>query len=398
MALANQDRVLEKSTTTGTGTYTLGGSPAITGFSASDYDTFASVGNANTCIYTAVGVDPATGIPNNTGWEVGLGTYTASGTTLARTTIYRSTNANAAVSWSAGTRFIFCSPVTEGTVVVRQPGGTVGTDEIQVSHNGTLGLVESKDGSLRLNSASGTIDFDYFGTVNFSYSGGTGLQLVDTASLAALLTRNSGFSVSNSLQSSSMTLPSTFEFKWANNGNGYVAFGSTYDIGFKRVAAGVVGFTDGSSGTGWLQNSAGVAILDANFTSTSTTMANTNLTCTVISGRSYAFRLLLPIDNATAGDGFKCDFDGSTATMTRFLACAKSVGTITEGVVTSAALATDFTFTSVTSTAFVIIEGSFKASGNGTFKLRAAKNSDAAGATMTLLAGARMELNDMVAV
>jgi hypothetical protein len=154
-----------------------------------------------------------------------------------------------------------------------------------------------------------------------------------------------------------------------------------------------------STVAGWLQNSAGVAQLNANFTSTSTTMVNTNLSRTVIAGRSYAFRLLLPINNATAGDGFKCDFDVSGgATMTTFLACAKSAGTITEGVVTSAALATDFTFTSATSTAFVIIEGVMKVNTGGTFGLRAAKDSDAASATMTLLAGARLELYDMIAV
>lgn len=89
------DRVQAVSTTTGTGTYTLG-SP-VTGFQA-----FAIVGDGKSCYYCAHEVD-ANGNPSG-GWEVGLGTYTASGTTLSRDTILASTNTNAAVSWSAGTR------------------------------------------------------------------------------------------------------------------------------------------------------------------------------------------------------------------------------------------------------------------------------------------------------
>lgn len=141
MALANQDRVLEKSTTTGTGTYTLAGSPGITGFSANDYDTFASVGDGNTCHYAAVGVDPTTGIPNNTGWEEGIGTYTASGTTLARTTIIRSTNSNNAVNWSAGTRFIFISPLSSKTANVDFANVFTVGQTVRSGADGTIGLI-----------------------------------------------------------------------------------------------------------------------------------------------------------------------------------------------------------------------------------------------------------------
>lgn len=40
-----------------------------------------------------------------------------------------------------------------GTLIARQIGGTAGTDEIQISHNGSRGLIESKDGYLELHSA-----------------------------------------------------------------------------------------------------------------------------------------------------------------------------------------------------------------------------------------------------
>jgi hypothetical protein len=103
------DRVMEASTTTGTGTYTLGG--AITG-----YRTFSVVGTGGQCYYCAVDVD-VNGVPIGD-WEVGLGTYTASGTTLARTRVDESSNSGGAVNWSAGTRRIFiCHPARVGVPV-----------------------------------------------------------------------------------------------------------------------------------------------------------------------------------------------------------------------------------------------------------------------------------------
>ena len=93
MALVIDSKVGETSTTTGTGTYTLAGA-----ISAS-WATFAGVGDGNTTYYMAE--------EDGVGWELGTGTYTASGTTLARTTILKSSNADAAVDWAAGTRNIY---------------------------------------------------------------------------------------------------------------------------------------------------------------------------------------------------------------------------------------------------------------------------------------------------
>jgi hypothetical protein len=86
MALVVKDRVQEVSTTTGTGTFTLAG--AVSGFQS-----FSVIGNANTTYYAIVG---------GTEWEVGLGTYTSSGTTLSRDTILESSNGGTAVNFSAG--------------------------------------------------------------------------------------------------------------------------------------------------------------------------------------------------------------------------------------------------------------------------------------------------------
>ena len=78
MALVIADRVKETTTTTGTGTVTLAG--AATGFQS-----FSVIGNGNTTYYCIAGQVTSE-------WEVGIGTYTSSGTTLARTTILASSN------------------------------------------------------------------------------------------------------------------------------------------------------------------------------------------------------------------------------------------------------------------------------------------------------------------
>ncbi len=109
MALVLADRVKETTTVTGTGTATLLGA-------ATGYQTFAVIGNANTTYYCIAG-------QGTSEWEVGIGTYTASGTTLARTTVLSSSNAGALVSFSAGTKDIFVTYPSERSVYMN--GGAV---------------------------------------------------------------------------------------------------------------------------------------------------------------------------------------------------------------------------------------------------------------------------------
>ena len=99
MALIVKDRVQETSTTTGTGTLTLAG--AVAGFQS-----FSVIGDANTTYYAIV---------MDSSFEIGIGTYTASGTTLSRTTVLESSNAGALVNFSAGTKSVFCTyPAEQG--------------------------------------------------------------------------------------------------------------------------------------------------------------------------------------------------------------------------------------------------------------------------------------------
>ena len=93
MALVLKDRVKVLATTTGTGAFTLGS--AVTGFQS-----FSVIGDGNTTYYTIA----AQATPD---WEVGIGTYTASGTLLSRDTILESSNGGSAVDFPAGTKDVF---------------------------------------------------------------------------------------------------------------------------------------------------------------------------------------------------------------------------------------------------------------------------------------------------
>jgi hypothetical protein len=110
MPLVIADRVRETTVTTGTGTITLAG--AVTGFQS-----FSVIGNGNTTYYTIAG-------QGTNEWEVGIGTYTASGTTLARTTVLASSNAGALVNFSAGTKDVFVTMPSER--IISGVGGGIG--------------------------------------------------------------------------------------------------------------------------------------------------------------------------------------------------------------------------------------------------------------------------------
>lgn len=117
MAHITEDRVLETSTTTGTGALTLAG--AVTGFRA-----FGSVmtSPSDTCWYALWAVD-ANG--NATGeYEEGLGTYSASNT-LTRTTVLRSSNANAVVTLAAGTKYVAIASLASKTVQLDNVGASL---------------------------------------------------------------------------------------------------------------------------------------------------------------------------------------------------------------------------------------------------------------------------------
>ena len=107
MAFVIKDRVKETTTTTGTGTLTLAG--ALNGF-----DAFSEIGDGNNTYYACT---------DGTNFEVGIGTYTLSGTTLSRDTVLESSSTkitadvNGAVSASAS---VTVDNVQGGTLTVGQ--------------------------------------------------------------------------------------------------------------------------------------------------------------------------------------------------------------------------------------------------------------------------------------
>jgi hypothetical protein len=89
------DRVKETSTTTGTGNITLAGA-------ATQFETFASNFDIGQRLdYAIVG-------QTGTEWEVGRG-YLSGATTLVRDLVFESSNSDAAVNFSAGTKDVFCT-------------------------------------------------------------------------------------------------------------------------------------------------------------------------------------------------------------------------------------------------------------------------------------------------
>ena len=135
MALVLNDRVKETTTTTGTGTLTLGG--AVTGF-----ETFAAgIGNSNTTYYAIV-------LPGTSEFEVGLGTLNSDSSTLARTPI-SSSNSDSAVDFSAGTKTIFCTiPASKSVFLDASGNATLGAD-LSVGDDLTVlgGVIDFKSNS-----------------------------------------------------------------------------------------------------------------------------------------------------------------------------------------------------------------------------------------------------------
>lgn len=146
MALVLKDRVKETSTTAGTGTLTLAG--AVAG-----YQSFSVIRNSNTTYYAIVD-----GTANT--WEIGIGTYTSSGTTLSRDTILESSSGGSAVSFASNSKDVFVTYPAERAVATdatQTLSGKTITDLV-FDGNYTEEVFTISDGaSVDLNPANGTI-------------------------------------------------------------------------------------------------------------------------------------------------------------------------------------------------------------------------------------------------
>jgi hypothetical protein len=124
MALVVKDRIKETTSTTGTGTLTLAGA-------VSKFQSFSVVGDGNTTYY-------AIESGNGTDWEVGVGTYTASGTTLSRDTILESSNAGSAINLS-GTSTVFCTYPAERSVNTEDIGVSIEAYDATILKSADIG-------------------------------------------------------------------------------------------------------------------------------------------------------------------------------------------------------------------------------------------------------------------
>lgn len=282
-----------------------------------------------------------------------------------------------------------------GGIIVRQKGGVAGTNEVQVSHTGTVVKVESKTGDIQIivpSNATQTI------------------RLLDnTGNRAAIVA--SGFQVGDGNSwcmgaSPALVGSSTGTFFGINNaafflcpsGVGVPAFDGTV-VGFQAITGGVMRIRDGANAGAWLQNTAGEATLANAFTDITGTLNNTNIALTVKAGRLYRIDGELVISNSVAAEGAQFDFNGGTATATNFFAnfSSKAATAPVVGNEISAALATVLNYTTVTGTDYVRVGGFLKCNAGGTLVLRAAGNSHVTG-TMTLGAGSWLALSDTVGV
>jgi len=176
MALVLANRVQESATANTTVSFTLTG--AVTGF-----QTFAVIGNTNTTYYSAT---------DTTGnWEVGLGTYTTSGPTLTRTTVYASSNSGSAVTFS-GTVSVFVTYPSGRSVNLDSSGnvsalGTVASgtwqgSTIGVAYGGTGVTTSSGANSVVLRDSDQNITVNRVNQANTNTTAAAGTTVLTTAS------------------------------------------------------------------------------------------------------------------------------------------------------------------------------------------------------------------------
>lgn len=158
MTFVLKDRIKVTSTTTGTGTFTLGA--ASTG-----YQDFSGIGNGNQTYYT---------ITNGTDWEVGIGTYTSSGTTLSRDYVLASSNSNALVNWGGGSKVVYVPQPAENTQgsAPTADNSSIGTDGVAFDNfQKNLQLSVNGGVTFKNNNTNGVVSTYPFNSFQ-NYSGG----------------------------------------------------------------------------------------------------------------------------------------------------------------------------------------------------------------------------------
>lgn len=234
MAFVLNDRVLETSAVTGTGPATLLG--ASTGF-----ESFSSGIGANNTTYYAI-VNPNVAAE----WEVGFGTLDATGTILTRTTVYSSSNADAAVVFTAGTKTVFVTYPASRSVNLSS-GGTLDLTAVTSVTSGTNSPLTINNGGTGTPLSNSTASF--FGNVNnFSQVNHQNLSAGNNASTDFIATADNGNDTTNfvdfGINSSTYNL-GTFTITGVNDGYLY-SQSSNLAIGVAAAAKSVKFFQGGT--------------------------------------------------------------------------------------------------------------------------------------------------------
>ena len=263
MALVVYDRVQEITATTGTGSLTLGGAVAA-------YQSFSVIGNGNTTYYT---------ILNGAQWEVGIGTYSTTGPTLARTTVLSNSNGNTSPITLVGASTVWCDYPAEKAIYydangVATIGTTLGYSDTGIIASFTSGVAgynqvilqnktaaSNASSNFNVSNDAGTAGANYaeFGINSSIFSNGSGAFNLPGASYLASASTDLTIGtygaypihfVTNSSTTDAMTIYST----------GGASLGGLGDPGIGNIAINnaVVGFTaiTSAAGTTVLTNSA----------------------------------------------------------------------------------------------------------------------------------------------
>jgi len=379
MALVLADRVKETTTTAGTGTVTLLG--ASTGFQS-----FAVIGNANTTYYTIAG-------QTTSEWEVGIGTYTLSGTTLARTTVLANSAGTqpTALTFSAGTKDVFVTYPSSKSVNLDASGNAtaLGTPVAFVGTNitGTASGLTAGNVTTNANLTGGVTSVGNAATVitNANLTGG-----VTSVGNAATVITNANLTGEATSVGNSTTLTNSAVIGKVLTG--YVS------------GAGTVAATDSILQA--IQKLNGNDATNANLTGAVTSSGNaTSL------GSFTSAQLLgaLTDETGTGASVFATSPTINNPTVTNYVESVVAIGTVTttntialtSGTVQTATLtaSTACTFTMPTATAgksFVLLLKQAAATGNGTATFTGVKFGTAGAPTITATAG-KMDILTFIA-